>query len=104
MRDERRKKSRILEKLKNLINIIFIDFLVDLGFLDLLEELENLPLLYLLKREMRISGTFELVLRLLRTSSPLAENKFKSCGEQVHFHEGKFLEREERKKDETETT
>ena len=37
MRDERRKKSRILVKLKNLINIIFIDFLVDLDFLDLLE-------------------------------------------------------------------
>ena len=52
----------------------------------------------------RVAAKFEQVLRLLRTSSPLAENKFKSCGEQVHFHEGKFPIREERKKDETETT
>ena len=52
----------------------------------------------------RVAAKFEQVLRLLRTSSPLAENKFKSCGEQVHFHEGKFPIREERKKDETENT
>ena len=42
-------------------------------------------------RNGRVAAKFEQVLRLLRTSSPLAENKFKSCGEQVHFHEGKFL-------------
>ena len=30
---------------------------------------------------MRISGTFELVLRLLRTSSKLAENLFKILGD-----------------------
>ena len=34
---------------------------------------------------MRISANFEQVLRLLRTSSPPAENKFKTCREQVHF-------------------
>ena len=42
----------------------------------------------------RIAAKFEQVLRLLRTSSPLAENKFKSCGEQVHFYEGKNFPQE----------
>ena len=39
------------------------------------------------KREIRISGTFELVLRLLRTSSKLAENLFKILGD---AHQRKF--------------
>ena len=46
----------------------------------------------------RVAAKFEQVLRLLRTSRPLAENKFKSCGEQVHFHEGKNFPNEKKGK------
>ena len=77
---------------------------VALGRVALLRDRNDPPMGPLGTGDGRIAGKFEQVLRLLRTSSPLAENKFKSCGEQVHFHEGKFLEREERKQDETETT
>ena len=37
------------------------------------------------REEKRISENFEQVQKELRTSSKGAENKFKTCGEQVHF-------------------
>ena len=41
------------------------------------------------REEKRISENFEQVQKELRTSSKGAENKFKTCGEQVHFFGGR---------------
>ena len=49
------------------------------------------------REEKRISENFEQVQKELRTSSKGAENKFKTCGEQVLFLEGEIPHMESRR-------